>query len=387
MQSRIIQPISTSELERRKKETCSRMKEQGLDLLLIVSNSMFWSANVRYFTNYLTIMYPEYLLLSVDGDLVFIGHYGLFAEAMKNIFGIKESYNIPPNPTRSYAIDGEYVANLVKKMRPNTVGIVGFSELSAAFYQKFLNIMQAQGVSVVDATDLVEEIRVVKSEEEIRLIRKCAAITDAAVEECIRVLKPGIKERDVLVAVDRVVEEMGSEEQYYMIGSAPPGERLPHYCINLANRTIQKGDVVRILVEISGPGGYYTEIGRMFCLGPIPQPLKDHYDVLLEAHRKAVEKLRPSVKMSEVYRACVSVLDEAGFPRLTALYGHGQGLDVVEKPFIDAEDQHVVRVGMNIAVHPSATSDKATAFFCDNYIVNESGAERLQKTPQEIITV
>ena len=66
---------------------------------------------------------------------------------------------------------------------------------------------------------------------------------------------------------------------------------------------------------------------------------------------------------------------------------HGQGYDLVERPALSSEERIRIAANVNIIVHPIAFNDKAYAFCCDNYIVQEGGAVRIHQTPQEVFVV
>jgi Xaa-Pro aminopeptidase len=153
------------------------------------------------------------------------------------------------------------------------------------------------------------------------------------------------------------------------------------------NRKIEAGDQVFIMIEVNGPGGYYGEVGRTWCLGEAPEELLKVWAVALEAQKLAVSQLKPGAIPGEIYKNNNEFLVSRGYLPEGRLFAHGQGYDLVERPAFRHEETMLLKAGMSVTVHPIAFTDKAYAFCCDNFLINEQGAELLHKTPQEIIVV
>lgn len=150
------------------------------------------------------------------------------------------------------------------------MGFVNLGHINAAYYLYLKENLP--GVDFVDATDFVDEIKAVKSEDEIAFIRKAIAVQDAVCAAVPTFVRPGRYEYEVRGAINRLLEDLGSEEQLIMLGSSPPGIPTGHLPTFYQNRRIEPGDQVFIMIEVNGPGGYYGEIGRTWCLG---EPLKN----------------------------------------------------------------------------------------------------------------
>lgn len=140
-----------------------------------------------------------------------------------------------------------------------------------------------------------------------------------------------------------------------------------------------------LLIESDGPGGFYTELGRMCVLGEVPERLAEEFDFALEAQRMTVELLRPGAAPAEVWHAYNTYMREHGRPQERRLHSHGQGHDFVERPLVRFDETLPIAADMNLACHPTFDHDGTTAFLCDNFRVSATGpAERLHAFPQEI---
>jgi len=233
----------------------------------------------------------------------------------------------------------------------------------------------------------VDPIKAVKSPEELELIRKAAAIQDAAMAAVPAILRPGKKEYEIISAVTHLLMDLGSEEQLLMIGSAPPGESTGQRNDFFTNRTVQAGDQLFLMIEVNGPGGYYAELGRSFCLGDPPKELLEVWGVAREAQRRTVERMKPGARPADLLKAHNEFMVSRGYGAEGRLFGHGQGYDLVERPGLRADETMPLAANMNITVHPFAVTEKAYGFCCDNYIVGETGAIPIHKTPREVLVI
>ena len=121
--------------------------------------------------------------------------------------------------------------------------------------------------------------------------------------------------------------------------------------LDLATDTYEQGDIVLFNAEVSGPGGYYTQLERTFCLGQPTKEAEAAYDVRLQAENAACSLLRPGVKAKEVYRAIVSTIEGTGH-KMGLHPGHSQGLDIFERPILEMKEEAQLAPGMIIVVHP-----------------------------------
>ena len=152
------------------------------------------------------------------------------------------------------------------------------------------------------------------------------------------------------------------------------------------NRIIQEGDVLALLVEDSGPGGMYTELGRTCVVGKASQELKDEFAFALEARKFTLNLLKPGASCKDIFTAYNDFMRRNGRPEEKRLYCHGQGYDLVERPLIRDDEPMNIQKDMNIVVHPTYIRGNVMSWVCDNYFIEASGpSERLHKFP-EIIT-
>ena len=121
----------------------------------------------------------------------------------------------------------------------------------------------------------------------------------------------------------------------------------------MQNRTIKKGDTLALLVEDSGPGGMYTELGRSCVLGKVPQQMKDELEMVKESRKLTLDMLKPGTPCKDIWEAFNAFMRKNGRPEEARLYCHGQGYDLVERPLIRSDEPWTIQKDMNIVVHPT----------------------------------
>jgi Xaa-Pro aminopeptidase len=389
----ITESISTRELERRWKAVRERMKEERIDILVMQNDHEWTGGYVKWFTDIparngssLTVIFP------VDDEMTTItcggkppGDLGPPAWTMR---GVKRRLTTPFFRSLIYSAtyDAELAIEALRANKGGKIGIVGKGSMSAAFYECLRKGLP--DMTFVEATDLVDPIKAVKSEEEIALIRKTVALQDAAMEYAKKVIRPGRRDFEIVADIIHRVTELGSEEQLVMGGSGPLGRPVPMQRRHFQNRMVGERDQFTLMVEVNGPGGMYAEIARVFFVGKVPAELQEAYLLGKEAQKVTLNLLKPGADPGEIWRANNEFLVKKGQLPETRLYAHGQGYDLVERPAIRDDEPMKLKAGMNITVHPIIGSDRVWVFVCDNYLITGSGvSECLHKTPQEIFSV
>jgi Xaa-Pro aminopeptidase len=390
---RLTTCISDAELERRWKAARELMRPNKVDFLLMRQDEEYLGGYVRWFSDLSARHgYPFTVIFPVDDEMTLIAvgspSPGEPAPPAWAVRGVKKRLSAPYFSSVHYTstYDAELAAEALKEKKRATIGLVGRSFIPITFYEYLKKHLV--GYKFVDMTDQVDQIKVIKSPEEIELIKKTAALQDAAIEHVKKVLKPGKRDFEIHAEVHYSTTMNGSERQLVIVGSGRPGTPVPFQHRHFQNRVIKEGDQVSVLVEVNGPGGFYAEIGRIFSVGTPPQELQDAFGVSVEAQQLTLRLLKPGADPKDIIEANNEFLQKKGYLPERRLYAHGQGYDLVERPLIRQDEPMRIKAGMNITVHPAATKATVWGSVCDNYLVTEQGAGPcLHKTPKEIIVV
>src|SRR6185295_1998402 len=159
--------------------------------------------------------------------------------------------------TQNY--DPELAAKALAPFAKATIGFVGIYQMSFAMGDFIMK--KFPSAKYVDASVLVDRVKVIKSAEELELIRRAAIMQDGAMQAAFAAIKPGMRDTEVAAVAVHYSQDHGSENGIYLCASAPPGQAAKFSQRHMQNRTIRKGDVLALLVEDSGPGSMYTELG------------------------------------------------------------------------------------------------------------------------------
>jgi Xaa-Pro aminopeptidase len=302
--------------------------------------------------------------------------------------GVERELSNAAFPSIAYTAhdDARSAVAVLSDYRRGRIGLVGKAQMSFAFGEYVTR--ELAGATFVDASDLVDRIKAVKSEEERQAIRSCARLQDTVMEAALAVVRPGIREREVVAEARRAAHALGSEQGVYLIGSAPRGQAPVLNPPHRQGRFLEDGDVVAILVECNGPGGYYAELGRMCVLGDVPGEVDEAFAFALEAQRFTIGLLRPGVAPGDVWEEYNAFMRANGRPEEARVHAHGQGYDYVERPLLRFDETLTIEAGMNVACHPTAVHHDTLSWVCDNWLVGGDGAgERLHAFPQRIVAI
>jgi len=393
MMERVNTPISVTELERRWTAVRAAMSDRKIDVLLMQNSNDFLGGYVKYFTDVpavhgypVTVVFPKDDLMTIVTPGKF-GYERTLPPGGDGFFrGAKKILAAPYFPSAHYT--ASYDAELVEKGlegRSGTIGIVGPSSFPSSMLDHLRNGRYSEA-KFVDASDLVDQIKSIKSEEEISFIRRTAALQDRAIEAVFKALKPGMRELEMAAIAQHAILDGGGEQALLLTCGHTPGEPIYWGLRHFQNRALREGDMFSILVESNGPGGFYTEISRTAVLGKATQVMKDEFDMLLEARKFTLDQLRPGTACPKIWNTYNEYLQKNRKPKEGRLYCHGQGYDLVERPLVREDEPMLIHESMNITCHPTWISNGIFNTICDNFIVGKNGvSERLHKTPETLI--
>lgn len=389
--NRLRRPISDQELERRWSLIRAEMKKEGVDSLVIQNDHRYRSGMVRYFTDIGNLSNPVAVVFPINDDMTVFangGGYSLSQTPAYGCRGVKDRIGVPIFPTYVDQLtnaDAVGVVEVLKKRGDKKVGLVRIGSMLGSFY-KYL-IENLKGVELVDFTNQIDEIKAVKTPEEIEFIRLTAKTQDYVAMAISSFLRPGMYEYELRGEIIHLLSNLGSEEQLIMIGSAPVGQKAGHTAHFYQNRKIEKGEQVMVMLEPNGPGGYWTELGRTWVLGEPPKALLDVWEDAKKAQYYTAELCKPGATGAEVFQKYNEYLVKIGYDKETRIHAHGQGYDLMERPGIRGEDPMTIKENMNIAIHPTLAKNGAYAFCCDNFLITKNGPERLHSLPQDIFVI
>ncbi|MEI7672005.1 MAG: M24 family metallopeptidase, partial [Deltaproteobacteria bacterium] len=144
-------------------------------------------------------------------------------------------------------------------------------------------------------------------------------------------------------------------------------------------RTIHEGDIVNLLIESSMAGGYWYDLRRFLSVGPVPEAYQEAWAIAMEARAIMANNCKPGMLPVEAVDACDAFLKSKGCPPEDRVSGHGQGLDLVERPAFLKDEVCKLETGMIVCLHPTAKTKHAAVCLADTYIVTTAGAAPLYR--------
>jgi Xaa-Pro aminopeptidase len=394
LSERLQTPISTAELERRWAALRAAMERDKIDVLLMQNNNDYMGGYVKYFTDLpatngypLTVVFPRDDLMTLVSQGPFGGVNNPTATGDGVSRGVKQWFTTPSYASCHYTAnyDPELAAKALAPYAGGTIGLLGTYQMSFAVVD-YLQKGRFSNTRFVDASDLVDRIKTIKSAEERALIRRAAAMQDGAMRAAFAAVEPGLRDRDIAAIAQCYSQRHGSENGIYLCASMPPDQPTGFSQRHYQNRVIKEGDTLALLIEDSGPGGMYTELGRTCVVGKASAQLQDEFAFALEARKFTLDLFKPGTPCKDIFAAYNDFMRMNGRPEEGRLYSHGQGYDLVERPLIRHDEPMSIERDMNIVVHPTYVTGHVLSWVCDNYLIEANGpSERLHRFP-EVIT-
>lgn len=244
----------------------------------------------------------------------------------------------------------------------------------------------------VSATDIVREMRVIKSEEEIATMREAGRMTEAAFAEVLPKLKFGMTELDVIAEVDYQMKRQGSLGATFTTSLYNSGKNHP---LMMGKRLESWKRVLRPPVSVlfdfgASHKGLCYDFGRTVSFGaPSAEQIKVHR-LIMESQAAGIAALKADkITCEEVDHAARQHLVDAGYGQyFRHRLGHGIGWDVHEPPFLTKTDKTVVREGMMFTIEPSIFQAAGESARVEDVIVaRPNGGEPLTKGFQDLFVV
>jgi Xaa-Pro aminopeptidase len=392
LSERLQFPISTTELQRRWSAVREAMKREDVDVLVMQNNNDHMGGYVRYFTDMpATNGYPNTVIFPADDEMTVVmqGPFGGDRRPEPEVWrGVKRILTTPSYESAHFTqyYDPELAAKALQPYARATIGLVGIYQMSFAMGDYLMKRFTA--ARFVDASELVDRVKVIKSAEELELVRRAAIMQDGSMRAAFAAIKPGMRDTEVAAVAVHYSQDHGSENGIYLCASAPAGKAAKFGQRHTQNRTIRKGDTLALLVEDSGPGSMYTELGRSCVLGKVPQQMNEELDMVKEARKITLDMLKPGTPCKDIWETFNSFMRKHGRPEEARLYCHGQGYDLVERPLIRNDEPWTIEKDMNIVVHPTYEHGGYLNWLCDNYIIGGNGpGDRIHQFPEEIVEI
>ena len=246
-------------------------------------------------------------------------------------------------------------------------------------------IAEKTGVEFVNGKSWLEEIRIIKSSEEMENLRIAAQIADDVFPKILSFIRPGLREIDIRTEMERLFALEGVKLAGDIVASGS-NSALPHYFGN--QRVIEKQDII-ILDYGCNYKGMFSDVTRTVFVGGIAPEQERVYNIVRQANHDARAAVREGAYIPDIDHAARIVIQEAGYGEyFTTRLGHGIGYITHEQPEIKAINKRCLEKGMAFSVEPGIyMAGKFGVRIEDIMMVGENGPEQLNKTSHEIVVL
>jgi Xaa-Pro aminopeptidase len=259
------------------------------------------------------------------------------------------------------------------------VGLIGDDLMPAAMDRDIRTALPS--LDLVPESDLLTELRMIKSPAEQDALRRAADAADAALTAAVnRIRRPGATEREICASGIEAAMRYGADFVRYMRVHSGPWSSFGSRWPQATDRALKLGDLV-VLDAIGAVEGYGFDVNRSLSSGPTDAERLRLLETVHEALLGAVDACRAGNTVAEVVDAAAAVIDRSPFANaFGGMMGHGIGLETVERPLLTAGNPTELRPGMVLCVEPGLfVPNWGGALIEQEVIVRESG-------PPEVIT-
>ncbi len=236
------------------------------------------------------------------------------------------------------------------------------------------------------ASTALSPLRSVKSAAEVAALREAGRAIDRVHAMVPGWLLPGRTEEQVAADIREAIVAQGHAFADFAIVASGPNGASPHH--SASDRVLRAGDAV--VVDIGGtmPSGYCSDCTRTYVIGEPPAEFAEYYQVLKDAQDAACAAVRPGVSAESVDAAAREPITAAGYGEyFVHRTGHGIGLETHEDPYIVAGNDEPLRPGHAFSVEPGIYPGPHGARIEDIVVCTETGCERLNVAPRELVAV
>jgi Xaa-Pro aminopeptidase len=382
--------IPDKEYRNRIKALQGNIRKAGLDAVLVHSNESDF-ANVRYLSEYWPTFEAAGVFVPREGKPVLIigPESETYAKGRSKIRQIEKMVEYresaePEYPGIPVATFKDVAKKAMGRKQLKTLGLVGYSILPLPVYTSLKK--ELKGVKLTKADDTLINLRFIKSEAELRCMRKAFKVSEKAVDAILGEIKPGMTELQVIGIAQREIYRHGGEYE---------GHALYCFCGPATNNAIsrpthnkiKRNEVIQLNIG-ARVGGYSSSVGLPICIGKLPARKQRLVEFGLEAHYKTMELMRagkPAAAVVDEYEAWVK---KEGFGKYM-LYGpcHGIGMMEVEQPWMESTSAYDLAENMTFQVD-TFFYDKDFGLRWENGVrIRKGGVEKLSKRFMKVVAL
>lgn len=359
------------------------MKSENVDLVYLDNPT-----TVAYFTNFESNPHERIvaLIVSQKDHFLFVPSIERDEAISRSNVEMVFSYDDEENP---WAIIAEEATKIVDKNIESYCidEITTTVERDKKLRQALLEETGLTTFSSDDISSVIEQMRVIKTEDEIQKMIRAGELADEALQIGIDALKEGISEQEVVAIIDMEMKKRGvSEMSFTTLVLFGEHAASPHG--NPGERKLKANEFVLFDLGVIY-NGYASDVTRTIAFGDVDERKQEIYEVVLEAQRTAQEAVKPGMRAGELDQIARKVITDAGYGEyFTHRLGHGIGKTAHEYPSINGSNEIILEPGMCFSIEPGIYIQGDVGVRVEDCVyVTEDGCEPFTSMDKELITI
>ncbi len=380
--------ITQAEYDARLANVQKILKQKDLDVL-VVFGSESEPQNLIYLANYWPAFETGAVVIPREGPaaLVIGPESKTFAEdsgVLHNIFQILEhrESSEPNYPNQNLPSYGDVFRFISGGRKPKRIGISGMAIIAYPVYDAITR--SADGADIVRADEILIDLRMKKSANEVRLLKRSSEITFKAFEAALKNVRPGMEEVEVSSYILGEMFKNRAENVAYT-PFVLSGNRTNQAISRASHKIIQANEPIQFSFGCKYKG-YASSIGRPLCIGRMSKKYRELVEVGIGAQERVISSLKPGIQAKEVFKKYWQYLEAKGFTNYF-LYGpcHGTGIMECEHPFLEENSSYNLEEGMTFQVDIFLGDQALGLRFEDGVIITDKGAEPFNSEYRKVI--
>ncbi len=288
---------------------------------------------------------------------------------------------------RSFGVE---ISHLLKTngVAGRPIAISGIEAMPVTVYRDLESNLEG---GIVDAPDIVAELRQFKTPEEVRLLKKSAAISDLSYQRMVEVLRREMWGYELTAEMDAAAKRHGADFVYHCMHTAPGTDlKAGKLSVKSHDCRLNRGDYINVNAYVVYKG-YWIQSDRAGTIGPtLGKAAAEMVEANLQVQDEVLKVIRPGLPIGELIEVGNRAAERFGYEIQGGRIGHGQGLDYSERPFLLAGSREALRPGHVFVLHVCLGEPGGTLLInpiADLCCVTSDGVEVLNKFPRTLFHV
>lgn len=281
----------------------------------------------------------------------------------------------------------DQINELLEKHGAKTLAIESATMTVASLNLLKARITAAEVVASDELSNAITQLRIVKTQDEIDKIIKAQRIAEAAFEDVLNFIRPGVTEREIGLRLDYYMLSHGAEAlSFDTIALTGANTSLPH---GVPGETVVENGMFVLMDYGAMYEGYHSDMTRTVCVGKPTEKMELVYNTVLKAQLDALDAIKAGVIGKDIDKIARDVITNAGYgDKFGHSLGHGVGVEIHEAPNAAPSSEHIFKENMIVTVEPGIyLPDEFGVRIEDFVVIKENGCENMTLAKKSLISL